>query len=72
MSHGVIEDWENMEKLWKHAFTELNSVSIKEHPVLLTEAPINPKKNRLKMAEIFFEKFNSPALFVAIQAVLSL
>jgi centractin len=40
--------------------------------VLLTEAPLNPLKNREMAAEVFFEKFNVPALYVSMQAVLSL
>jgi len=43
-----------------------------EHPVLLTEPPNNPKLHREHLAEIFFETFRTPALFVAPPAVLSL
>lgn len=38
----------------------------------MTEAPLNPRKNREKAAEIFFESFNVPALYISMQAVLSL
>ena len=33
---------------------------------------MNPLKNREKMAEIFFEHFNVPAFYVAVQAVMAL
>ncbi len=39
---------------------------------MLTEAPLNPRQNREKAAEIFFETFNVPALFISMQAILSL
>ena len=43
-----------------------------QHPVLLTEVPLNPRHNREKAAEILFETFGVPALFISMQAVLSL
>jgi centractin len=43
-----------------------------QHPVLLTEAPLNPRANRDTAAQILFETFNVPALYTSIQAVLSL
>jgi hypothetical protein len=30
---------------------------------LLTEHPLNPNSNRLKMADIFFENFGAPKIF---------
>ena len=35
--------------------------------VLLTEAPLNPRKNREKAAEVFFETFNAPAMYISPQ-----
>ncbi|XP_022230781.1 actin-like protein 53D [Drosophila obscura] len=71
IEHGVVTNWEDMEKIWKHTYYLLD-VDPGESPVLLTEAPLNPRANREKMAEIMFEHFDVPALYVAIQAVLSL
>ncbi|XP_052839102.1 actin-like protein 53D [Drosophila gunungcola] len=71
IEHGVVKNWEDMEKIWKHTYEMLRADPL-DHPVLLTEAPLNPKKNREKMTEIMFENFEVPSLYVAIQAVLSL
>jgi len=69
--HGITTDWKDMQHLWQNVYTELNIVQ-DQHPVLLTEAPLNPRPNRLKSAEVFFETFNVPALYVQAQAILSL
>ncbi|KAI9347469.1 actin family [Pilaira anomala] len=74
IQQGIITDWDNMEKIWDYAFHHKLTLSPnnEHHPVLLTEDPFNPKPNREKMFQIMFEKFNVPASYVSIPAVLSL
>jgi actin-related protein len=72
IEHGIVEDWDDMEKIWDHTFTNELRVVPEEHNVMLTEAPLNPKVNREKMTSVMFDTFNVPGLYIAIQAVLSL
>ena len=72
IGHGIVEDWGAMEKIWHYTFYTDLRIDPAEHPVLLTEPPLNPRPNREKMCEIMFETFSVPALYVSMQAVLSL
>lgn len=93
MTHGIVTDWDDMERIWAHVYseelrtlseevsslliaslteTDRSSPNHVQHPVLLTEAPLNPHSNREQAAQIFFESFNVPALYTSIQAILAL
>jgi len=61
-----------MEKIWEHAFTNELHIVPQEHNVMLSEIPLNTRDNREKMAQIMFETFKVPGVYIANQSVLSL
>ncbi|KAL0217670.1 hypothetical protein RCL1_008250 [Eukaryota sp. TZLM3-RCL] len=72
IEHGIVTNWDYMEQIWHHTFFNELRAEPTEHNVHLTEAPLNPKTNREKMAQIMFETFNVKGCYVSVQAVLSL
>jgi len=70
--HGLIENWDSMERLWQRCMFDYMRCEPEQHAVVLTEPPLNPPENREYAAEVMFETFNVPALHIAVQAVLAL
>lgn len=72
IEHGIVQNFDDMEKIWGHIFTNELKVEPVEHNVMLTEAGINTKESRQKMAQSMFETFNVPGFYIANQAFLLL
>ena len=61
-----------MEKFWQASMCQYLKCDPEEHYFLLTEPPLNPPENREYTAEVMFESFNVPGLYIGVQAVLAL
>lgn len=72
IEHGIVSSWDNMEKYWQRCIYQYLAADPEEHYMLLTEPPLNTPENREYTAEIMFETFNVPALYIGVQAVLAL
>jgi actin-related protein 3 len=70
--HGIVEDWDLMERFLEQAIFKYLRAEPEDHYFLLTEPPLNTPENREYTAEIMFESFNVPGLYIAVQAVLAL
>ncbi|XP_004515315.1 actin-related protein 4 isoform X1 [Cicer arietinum] len=72
LKDGIVADWDIVDSIWEHAFSrECLLIDPKEHPMLLAEPSSNAQQQRERAAELMFEKYKAPALFLAKNAVLT-
>ncbi|XP_060679725.1 actin-3-like [Hemiscyllium ocellatum] len=72
IKHGIVTNWDDMEKIWQHIFNNELQVAPEEHSILFTEAPLNPKANKEKMTQMMFESFDVPRVFATVPSLLSI
>ena len=72
---GIITHWDDVEELWRHAFTELKADAA-EHWVFMVDTFLGNKDlqhtQREKMAQIMYETFSVPAFHVEYSTVTTL
>jgi len=71
IDEGIVKDWDDMERIWEYGFKKMGA-DLTESRVLMTEAALNPIKNREKTCQILFEKFKVDKLQMGIQALLAI
>ena len=50
--HGIINDWEDMEKIWDHTFKNELKESPSGNNIMLTEVLMNTKKKMKKLLKL--------------------
>ena len=53
-TQGIVQDWDDLVLLWRYCYDNLH-VNAAEKPLLITEAPLNPPKQRETMVQLLFE-----------------
>lgn len=72
IENGIITNWDNMEVIWINTYRDRLRVTFEEHPLLMTESPLNSDENREQMTQLFFRVLNAPALAIRTTAELAL
>ncbi len=72
IKRGIITNFDDMEKIWRHTFDNDLHASCWECSILLSEPVHNPKADREKILTIMFETFGFPSVSLTPAPALSL
>lgn len=71
MKHGIVTDWDDMEKIWNQMFWAELRVSPQGETVLLTDPTLNPTTNRERMVQIMFENSDARGMTSSLSLLLT-
>eukprot|EP00047_Mylnosiga_fluctuans_P005309 m.239711 g.239711 ORF g.239711 m.239711 type:complete len:432 (+) comp13529_c0_seq1:29-1324(+) len=71
LKDGLVDDWDVVEQLLNYSYSHVLRCESNDRPAMMSEASWNTKELREKMAEILFEKYQVPAMYLCKSAVLS-
>jgi len=68
------DDFDRMEKIWRHTFYNELRIDVESHPVFLTEDShrLYPKAYHERIGHIMFQLFHVPALYISSTSLLAL
>jgi len=74
VEEGKVKHWDDMDHLYDYTFHDKLGLPevCSEQRIMLTEAPLNPKRNKEKFCEYMFEKYGFASMQVQTQAMLTL
>ena len=72
IQRGEVVDWDKFETLMHYLLYNQIEVVPEDMSVLITETPLSSKKNRAKISELLFEKFNVQRCHLANSSMLGL
>lgn len=72
IKQGFIENWDDMENILNNIFIYQLLANPSEHNIMFTQQLMNPKNKKEGLAQIMFETFNVPGLYLAYSTECSL
>lgn len=75
INEGIIENEEDMETLWRYCLNNklgIKDEDFRQRKVLVTEAPNNPIKNKVRIGNILLDKMGMEGFNIEAQALLTL
>mmetsp|Transcript_6795 Transcript_6795/g.7756 ORF Transcript_6795/g.7756 Transcript_6795/m.7756 type:complete len:378 (-) Transcript_6795:319-1452(-) len=72
MHAGLVQNWDELEKVWHHTFYNELRLSPEDQPLVVVQNLLTPAATQERIITLMFEQFNVPAFYTSSSAGLSL